>query len=67
MLYVQLFLIYLYDFILNTKSPTYSNESVAHMVITYIMNFGAAIFQQAQMLNNNDRTNFTKAFQHPIL
>lgn len=45
--------------------PSYSNESVAHMVITYIMNFGAAIFDQAKMLHNNDRKNFT-VFQHPI-
>jgi glycerate dehydrogenase len=45
--------------------PTYSNESVAHMVITYIMNFGAAMFDQARMLNNNNRSNFT-VFQHPI-
>ncbi|GFH55115.1 glycerate dehydrogenase and hydroxypyruvate reductase-like protein [Chaetoceros tenuissimus] len=45
--------------------PTYSNESVAHMVITYIMNFGAAMFDQARMLHNNDRRNFT-VFQHPI-
>jgi len=45
--------------------PTYSNESVAHMVITYIMNFGAAIFQQAKMLHEGNRKNFT-VFQHPI-
>ena len=45
--------------------PTYSNESVAHMVITYIMNFGAAIFDQARMLCNGDRRNFA-VFQHPI-
>ena len=45
--------------------PTYSNESVAHMVITYIMNFGAAMFDQARMLHNNDRRNFT-VFQHPM-
>lgn len=45
--------------------PTYSNESVAHMVITYIMNFGAAIFDQARMLNQNNHQNF-KVFQHPI-
>ena len=45
--------------------PTYSNESVAHMVITYIMNFGAAMFSQARMLYSNDRSNFTE-FQHPI-
>jgi len=45
--------------------PTYSNESVAHMVITYILNFAAAIFNQARMLHQQDRTNF-KVFQHPI-
>lgn len=46
--------------------PTYSNESVAHMVITYIMNFGAAMFDQARLLyRHNDRSNFT-VFQHPI-
>ena len=45
--------------------PQYSNESVAHMVITYIMNFGAAIFDQAKMLHDGDRRNFT-VFQHPI-
>lgn len=46
--------------------PTYSNESVAHMVITYIMNFSAAMFDQARMIyKENDRTNF-HVFQHPI-
>mmetsp|Transcript_10912 Transcript_10912/g.15365 ORF Transcript_10912/g.15365 Transcript_10912/m.15365 type:complete len:351 (+) Transcript_10912:19-1071(+) len=45
--------------------PTYSNESVAHMVITYIMNFAAAIFQQSKMLHDGDKTNF-HVFQHPI-
>lgn len=45
--------------------PTYSTESVAHMVITYIMNFSAAIFQQAKMLHEGNQENF-KVFQHPI-
>jgi len=45
--------------------PTYSTESVAHMVITYIMNFSAAMFHQARMLHKGDRSNFT-VFQHPI-
>jgi len=45
--------------------PTYSNESVAHMVITYIMAFSAQLFNQARMLHNNDRRNFS-VFQHPI-
>lgn len=45
--------------------PTYSTEGVAHMVITYIMNFSAAIFQQAKMLHEGNRENF-QVFQHPI-
>lgn len=45
--------------------PTYSTESVAHMVITYIMNFSAAIFPQAKMLHAVDQSNF-RVFQHPI-
>jgi glycerate dehydrogenase len=45
--------------------PTYSTNSVAHMVITYIMNFSAAIFQQAKMLHNGNQSNF-HVFQHPI-
>ncbi|KAL3803333.1 hypothetical protein HJC23_009297 [Cyclotella cryptica] len=45
--------------------PTYSTESVAHMVITYIMNFSAAIFQQAKMLHDGNHSNF-EVFQHPI-
>ena len=46
--------------------PSYSTESVAHMVITYIMNFSAAMFQQARMLHDGDQRNFTVSFQHPI-
>jgi len=46
--------------------PTYSNESVAHMVITYIMNFAGAMFQQAKLLHQKDRRNFTTVFQHTI-
>jgi len=47
--------------------PSYSNQSVAHMVITYIMNFAGAIFPQARMLyRHNDRRNFNESFQHPI-
>jgi len=45
--------------------PTYSTDSVAHMVITYIMNFSAAIFPQAKMLYEGNQSNF-KVFQHPI-
>ena len=46
--------------------PTYSNESVAHMVITYIMNFSAAMFEQARMLyKEENKVNF-QVFQHPI-
>ena len=35
------------------------------MVITYILNFGAAMFDQARMLEQNNHLNF-KVFQHPI-
>merc|ERR1719410_437069 len=45
--------------------PTYSTESVAHMVITYIMNFSAAMFDQAKMLFEKNHKNFY-VFQHPI-
>lgn len=45
--------------------PTYSNESVAHMVITYIMAFSAQLFEQSRMLHNDDKSNFY-VFQHPI-
>jgi len=45
--------------------PTYSTESVAHMVITYVMNFSAAIFPHARMLYEGNQINF-KVFQHPI-
>ena len=48
--------------------PTYSTESVAHMVITYIMSFSAALFSQARILytsDNKNQINF-RVFQHPI-
>ena len=45
--------------------PTYSTESVAHMVITYVMNFSAAMFLQARNLYDGDRSNF-EVFRHPI-
>lgn len=48
--------------------PTYSTESVAHMVITYIMSFSAALFSQARTLytsDNKNQINF-RVFQHPI-
>jgi glycerate dehydrogenase len=51
--------------------PTYSTESVAHMVITYIMNFSAAMFDQAQQLYRSDQEggpdqSSFNCFQHPI-
>ena len=45
--------------------PTYSTSSVAHMVITYIMSFSAAMFAQGRRLYDGDQTNFS-VFQHPI-
>jgi glycerate dehydrogenase len=46
--------------------PTYSTEAVAHMAITYLMNFSVSMFQQQAMLLNNDRANFTGPFTLPL-
>ena len=48
--------------------PTYSTDAVAHMAITYIMNFSCSMFQQQAMLLSNDRSNFTpgKPFTLPL-
>jgi glycerate dehydrogenase len=46
--------------------PTYSTEAVAHMAITYLINFSVSMFQQQQMLWNNDRANFTGPFTLPL-
>ena len=46
--------------------PTYSTEAVAHMAITYLMNFSVSMFQQQEMLLKNDRSNFTGPFTLPL-
>jgi glycerate dehydrogenase len=45
---------------------TYSTQAVAHMAITYIMNFSCSMFQQQAMLLQQDRTNFTGPFTLPL-
>jgi glycerate dehydrogenase len=46
--------------------PTYSTEAVAHMAITYIINFSVSMFDQQRMLLQNDRSNFTGPFTLPL-
>jgi glycerate dehydrogenase len=46
--------------------PTYSTEAVAHMAITYIMNFSVSMFEQQRMLLQNDRSNFIGPFTLPL-
>jgi glycerate dehydrogenase len=46
--------------------PTYSTEAVAHMAITYLMNFSVSMFDQQRMLLQNDRSNFTGPFTLPL-
>mmetsp|Transcript_16230 Transcript_16230/g.35590 ORF Transcript_16230/g.35590 Transcript_16230/m.35590 type:complete len:378 (+) Transcript_16230:68-1201(+) len=46
--------------------PTYSTEAVAHMAITYLMNFSVSMFQQQEMLLNDDRANFLGPFTLPL-
>lgn len=48
------------------NTPIYSTDAVAHMAITYIMNFSCSMFQQQRMLQNNDRSNFTGLFTLPL-
>ncbi|KAL7565134.1 hypothetical protein ACA910_021515 [Epithemia clementina (nom. ined.)] len=46
--------------------PTYSTEAVAHMAITYLMNFSVSMFEQQAMLLRDDRSNFTGPFTLPL-
>jgi len=49
------------------NTPTYSTEAVAHMAITYIMNFSCSMFQQQHMLRcERNRANFTGPFTLPL-
>lgn len=47
--------------------PTYSTEAVAHMAVTYLMNFSVSMFDQQRMLQAGDRSNFTGPFTLPLM
>ena len=47
--------------------PTYSTEAVAHMAVTYVMNFSVSMFDQQRMLQAGDRSNFTGPFTLPLM
>lgn len=46
--------------------PTYSTHAVAHMAITYLMNFSVSMFEQQKMLWEGNRANFTGPFTLPL-
>ena len=47
--------------------PTYSTDAVAHMAITYLLNFSSSMIQQQHMLRcNDDRSNFIGPFTLPL-
>ena len=47
--------------------PTYSTDAVAHMAITYVLNFSSSMIQQQHMLKcKKDRSNFTGPFTLPL-
>jgi glycerate dehydrogenase len=46
--------------------PTYSTEAVAHMAITYLMNFSVSLLEQQRMIQAGDRSNFTGPFTLPL-
>lgn len=49
------------------NTPTYSTDAVAHMAVTYLMNFSVSMFQQQHMLRcKQDRSNFTGPFTLPL-
>jgi len=45
--------------------PAYSSDAVAHLVITYLLNFSCSMVPQMQMLAAGNRDNFTKFLQVP--
>lgn len=46
--------------------PTYSTDSVAHLAITYMMNFSCSMVAQQRMLFHDNRDNFTGPFTLPM-
>lgn len=47
--------------------PTYSTDAVAHMAVTYAMNFSVSMLEQQRMLQQGDRSNFTGPFTLPLM
>lgn len=45
--------------------PSYSTEAVAHLVITYILNFSSSLIPQQIMLKEKNFDNFTKHLELP--
>lgn len=45
--------------------PAYSNDAVAQLVITFVLNFSCSLIQQQRMLWNKDQSNFSCALQVP--
>jgi glycerate dehydrogenase len=49
------------------NTPTYSTDAVAHMAISYLLNFSVSMFQQQHMLRcEGNRANFTGPFTLPL-
>jgi glycerate dehydrogenase len=49
------------------NTPSYSTDAVAHMAITYLLNFSSSMFQQQHMLRcEKNRANFTGPFTLPL-
>lgn len=45
--------------------PSYSTGAVAHLVITYILNFSSSLIQQQMMVKDKNFDNFTKHLEVP--
>jgi glycerate dehydrogenase len=45
--------------------PSYSTEAVAHLAITYILNFSSSLIQQQTMIKQKNFDNFTKHLELP--
>lgn len=45
--------------------PSYSTEAVAHLAITYILNFSSSLIQQQIMIKEKNFDNFTKHLELP--
>lgn len=45
--------------------PSYSTKAVAHLVITYILNFSSSLIQQQMMIKEKNFDNFTKHLELP--